>query len=1220
MSLDSAIEYALFFSADAVHLRRRERPAPDGTPSQDGAGQGVAAQAAAGQAVTAQAWRHLGSVDFDTPDFRGDLVRLRLMSGLPEDDGSDDAMLPVTLIIPDDQILYTTLTVPPGADREHAVGRALDGLTPYRIEDLAFDWDGDGDSVRVAAVARQTLREAQEFAAQYGFDGQEFRAAPEAGGYPGEPVFLLDPVQPARAARGPVDLAQVSVISPDLLIEADEEHLDDGQGHLDLDLDLGGDMHDVPAPQPALADGPVDVPVAAPQADADPAETGEAVAAVPADDADRGAPPPESASLAKPEDTRPLPEAGASDDDDDEVTPLAALLAEPVKAEEVAQAEDAPAEDAPAPADDEPKAAMGVEEATAPEAGSDTRPETVIDAPAPIAAENAAPGSDHAAAGADTGAAIAAAASIAAETSAPSTAPAGAKAAPPVVRHAPARPAGTPPAAEKVRSAPEINRSALNPRARAVHDRAAEARNARPAGAAPAAAPRPGQRGGLLGLIAMLGALVVGLVLIWAFVVPTPQPAPPEEGAAPAPQIAAAGDPVTEGGPDAPAATAPAEAPATPAGETAPPVQVAATPEAGAVETVPAETVPVETRPQPQVAAPVDVPAASQPTQSTAEPAAGIAGRSISALTEEERRRVIVAAAAVAAAVVPPAQAAIPDLANDPAEGGAVPGAQPQEAATRPSISAVAPAQRPNREAQQQQAVERALRAAIEGGVVSAPAAANVATASVSPRAATPAARLTSSARPQLAPRRSTPRTSAPQADTVPAVPANPLPFDATQRRVQPAASARPPARAGRPASPAPTPAVAPARSSASQPAAQAQPEPQRATTASNSRLRGSARPPLRPEGSAPDLIDPEPGRNDGAALTPAEARHLRDLIHDLGRIDLPAASVARPRDAADFGTLLAQARPARKPGGAQPRASDAVSPSAIDAALRSASTSPPDKPAGSAGSVAPARDSGGLLRGSDRPRARPGSRPAGAAVAGLSDKAVEAAISAAVEASPATPGGVRLSALNSSPLPPRRSDAAPAERPADTPADTPGDAPAAAESTAPAANDPSEADLAARRKLDEQLQAQAEARVRARAQADARAEAQARAQAEARARAQAEAEERAARAKRQEYKPPEVDDEPEIAAAALSKGTTTASVAKAATERRGIDMGRTTIIGIIGAGQASRALIRLRNGKIVTVRLGDRIDGGQINSIGNGRLTYVKGGRTHELRLLDGR
>ena len=117
-----------------------------------------------------------------------------------------------------------------------------------------------------------------------------------------------------------------------------------------------------------------------------------------------------------------------------------------------------------------------------------------------------------------------------------------------------------------------------------------------------------------------------------------------------------------------------------------------------------------------------------------------------------------------------------------------------------------------------------------------------------------------------------------------------------------------------------------------------------------------------------------------------------------------------------------------------------------------------------------------------------------------------------------------------------------------------------------------------------------------------------------------AEAEERAALASRQKYKPPEVDDEPEVEAAALSQGITSASVAKSATQKRGINPGRTTIIGIIGAGKASRALIRLRNGKIVTVRLGDRIDGGTINSIGDGRITYVKSGRTHELRMLDGR
>lgn len=171
----------------------------------------------------------------------------------------------------------------------------------------------------------------------------------------------------------------------------------------------------------------------------------------------------------------------------------------------------------------------------------------------------------------------------------------------------------------------------------------------------------------------------------------------------------------------------------------------------------------------------------------------------------------------------------------------------------------------------------------------------------------------------------------------------------------------------------------------------------------------------------------------------------------------------------------------------------------------------------------------------------------------------------------------------------------------------------------AAAPSGPNASELAARRALDEQLQSQAEARIRARAASDAAAEASARAQAEARARAQAAAEERTARARKQDYKPPEIDDEPEIAAA-VGSGATTASVAKSATQARGIDLGRTTIIGIIGAGQASRALIRLRNGKIVTVRIGDRIDGGTINSIGEGRLTYVKSGQTRELRMLDGR
>ncbi|KGJ19511.1 hypothetical protein IX56_16005, partial [Paracoccus sanguinis] len=191
------------------------------------------------------------------------------------------------------------------------------------------------------------------------------------------------------------------------------------------------------------------------------------------------------------------------------------------------------------------------------------------------------------------------------------------------------------------------------------------------------------------------------------------------------------------------------------------------------------------------------------------------------------------------------------------------------------------------------------------------------------------------------------------------------------------------------------------------------------------------------------------------------------------------------------------------------------------------------------------------------------------------------------------------------------------AEAPAET--RTASRAPAAPVVIPPVVPEAPAADVAAAQPMrDEQLQAQAEARARANAASDAQAEAQARAQAEARARAQAAAEERAAIAARGEYRPPENDDEPEVATTA-AKGTTAGQVARNATVG-GMELGRTQVIGVIGAGRASRGLIRLRNGKVVTVRLGDRIDGGAINSIGNGRISYVKGGRQFNLPILNGR
>ncbi|MDO5704988.1 MAG: hypothetical protein Q4G49_07935, partial [Paracoccus sp. (in: a-proteobacteria)] len=177
----------------------------------------------------------------------------------------------------------------------------------------------------------------------------------------------------------------------------------------------------------------------------------------------------------------------------------------------------------------------------------------------------------------------------------------------------------------------------------------------------------------------------------------------------------------------------------------------------------------------------------------------------------------------------------------------------------------------------------------------------------------------------------------------------------------------------------------------------------------------------------------------------------------------------------------------------------------------------------------------------------------------------------------------------------------------------------AAAQQGAAAAQAADAARIAAQRREDEQLQAQAEARARARAQADAQAEAQARAQAEARARAQAEAEARAATARRQTYRPPEAENEPEVAAPARG-GNTPTNVASAATVKGGITLNRTQIIGTIGAGRGSRALVRLSNGRVITLRIGDRINNGTITAIGDGKITYNRNGRQEQLAVLDGR
>ncbi len=76
------------------------------------------------------------------------------------------------------------------------------------------------------------------------------------------------------------------------------------------------------------------------------------------------------------------------------------------------------------------------------------------------------------------------------------------------------------------------------------------------------------------------------------------------------------------------------------------------------------------------------------------------------------------------------------------------------------------------------------------------------------------------------------------------------------------------------------------------------------------------------------------------------------------------------------------------------------------------------------------------------------------------------------------------------------------------------------------------------------------------------------------------------------------------------------ASVARQATIEGAIKLNRLNLIGVYGSDANRRALVRLPSGRYVKVKVGDRIDGGQIASIGDNELTYVKGGKNHTLKV----
>ena len=87
-------------------------------------------------------------------------------------------------------------------------------------------------------------------------------------------------------------------------------------------------------------------------------------------------------------------------------------------------------------------------------------------------------------------------------------------------------------------------------------------------------------------------------------------------------------------------------------------------------------------------------------------------------------------------------------------------------------------------------------------------------------------------------------------------------------------------------------------------------------------------------------------------------------------------------------------------------------------------------------------------------------------------------------------------------------------------------------------------------------------------------------------------------------------------AAAAAPVIPTSASVAREATQSRAINLRQVNLIGVMGTSNNRRALVRLSNGRVVTVRVGESLDGGQVTAIGEDELRYNRRGRDVVLRI----
>ncbi|MDM8165028.1 hypothetical protein [Roseovarius sp.] len=131
-------------------------------------------------------WHLVGEVALNAENLAADLAELTAKARMLDPTG-----LRTKLVLPDDQIKYLALesSARDVNTIEAEVRAALDGATPYPLKELSYDWSVRDGRVHVAAVARETLAEAEAFAQEHSLNPLCFVAMPADDAFAGEPFF-----------------------------------------------------------------------------------------------------------------------------------------------------------------------------------------------------------------------------------------------------------------------------------------------------------------------------------------------------------------------------------------------------------------------------------------------------------------------------------------------------------------------------------------------------------------------------------------------------------------------------------------------------------------------------------------------------------------------------------------------------------------------------------------------------------------------------------------------------------------------------------------------------------------------------------------------------------------------------------------------------------------------------------------------------------------------